>query len=86
MGGCISYIPMALPQTDGRKLRLFRASDPFKRWWSLDEMRFCAKCEHLFIGRDIKLIEDENEVIHFQCPTYGCDGNWADWEYPELHL
>jgi hypothetical protein len=76
----------SLPQTDGRKLRLFQTSDPLKQWWSLDEMRFCAKCEHLFTGRDIVLIEDDEGAIRFRCPTLGCEGGWADWEYPQLHL
>lgn len=70
----------------GRKLRLFRDSDPFKQWWTLDETRFCAKCEHLFIGRDIKVYEDENGTVHFQCPTLRCPGGFADWQYPQLHL
>jgi hypothetical protein len=77
---------MSLPQTPGRKLKLFQATDPFKQWWSLDEMRFCAKCEHLFLGRDIRLSEDEDGTIQFHCPTLNCPGSWADWEYPELHL
>ncbi len=76
----------SLPQTDGRKLKLFQASDPLKYWWSLDEMRFCTRCGHLFIGRDIKLVEDERGTIHFRCPTMGCAGSWEDWQYPELHL
>jgi hypothetical protein len=45
-------------------------------------MRFCAKCEHLFIGGDIKLTEDEDGNIHFHCPTLDCQGTWIDWEYP----
>ena len=75
-----------LPLTDGRKLRLFQTRDPLKQWWSLDEMRFCRKCEHLFIGREIKVFEDDNSVIHFRCPTHGCEGQFHDWEYPQLHL
>jgi hypothetical protein len=75
-----------LPLTAGRKLRLFQANDPFKQWWSLEELRFCAKCERLFIGRDIKVLEDENGNITFQCPTRRCLGSFADWEYPQLHL
>lgn len=76
----------SLPQTEGRKLRLFQTSDPFKQWWSLDEMRVCSKCEHLFLGREIRLSEDESGTVHFHCPTFRCDGTWADWDYPELHL
>ena len=75
-----------LPLTAGRKLRLFQASDPYKQWWSLEELRFCAKCEHLFIGRDIKVFEDGEGGVSFACPTLGCDGTFADWEYPQLHL
>ena len=77
---------MAMPQTPGRKLKLFQATDPYKQWWSLDELRFCAQCEHLFIGRDIRLTEDADGKIHFHCPTLNCPGTWIDWEYPELHL
>jgi len=49
-------------------------------------MRMCKRCEALFTGNDIKLSEDEDEVVHFHCPTAGCQGTWEDWEYPELHL
>jgi len=77
---------MPLPQTEGRKLKLFQQSDPFKHWWSLGELRFCAKCEHLFSGHDILLSEDEDGAIHFHCPTLNCDGQWEDWQYPQLHL
>jgi hypothetical protein len=76
----------SLPQTLGRKLKLFQESDPFKQWWSLDELRFCKVCEHLFVGRDIRLVEDEQGQIAFRCPTLDCSGGWADWQYPELHL
>jgi hypothetical protein len=72
--------------TPGRKLRLFQQSDPFKQWWSLDELRFCAKCEHLFIGREIKVLEDDEGALHFRCPTLKCESTWEDWQYPELHL
>ena len=77
---------MPLPETLGRKLLLFQQSDPLKHWWSLGEMRMCKRCEALFTGNDIKLSEDQDEVVHFHCPTAGCQGTWEDWEYPELHL
>ena len=76
----------ALPLTAGRKLKLFRECDPCKDWWSLEELRFCNRCEHLFIGRDIRVLEDEDGNVHFRCPTHDCDGGWAEWEYPQLHL
>lgn len=76
----------ALPETPGRKLKLFQQSDPFKQWWSLGELRCCAKCEHLFSGHDIRITDDVDGAIHFHCPTLGCDGQWEDWEYPQLHL
>jgi hypothetical protein len=75
-----------LPLTAGRKLRLFQANDPLKQWWSLEELRFCAKCECLFIGREIKVFEDADGNISFQCPTLRCPASFADWEYPQLHL
>jgi hypothetical protein len=76
----------AMPESPGRKLILFQESDPFKHWWSLGEMRVCTRCEHLFTGNDIKLVERTDEQIDFHCPTRECPGTWEDWEYPELHL
>ena len=76
----------ALLLTPSRKLRLFRENDHQKQWWTLDETRFCKKCEHLFIGRDIKVYEDEKGNVHFRCRTFGCPGGFEDWEYPQLHL
>jgi len=80
--------PMLQPLlvTDGRKLRLLQTYDPFKQWWTLDEMRFCTACDHLFLGRDVRLHEDENGVVYFRCPSFGCDGEFAEWQYPQLHL
>jgi hypothetical protein len=75
-----------LPLTDGHKLRLFRENDPATQWWSLDEMRFCAKCGHLLLGRDIKVYQDEHGQLHFRCPSFNCDARWGDWQYPQLHL
>lgn len=77
---------MPLPETPGRKLILFQQSDPLKDWFSLGEMRWCRKCEHLFTGHDIRLSEDDLGEVHFHCPTQGCGGSWPDWQYPELHL
>lgn len=76
----------SMPETPGRKLLLFQRSDPAKYWWSLGEMRVCAKCERLFTGHDIRLIETADGSIRFHCPTPDCPGTWEDWEYPDLHL
>lgn len=76
----------SMPETPGRKLILFQQSDPAKQWWSLGEMRVCRKCEHLFTGHDIRLVEGVEGEISFRCPTHGCPGTWTDWDYPELHL
>ena len=76
----------ALPETIGRKLKLFQAADPLKQWYSLGEMRFCAKCEHLFTGYDIRLSMDKDQKVQFHCPTPHCKGQWLDWQYPNLHL
>jgi hypothetical protein len=72
--------------TPGRRLKIVKAHDPFKQWWSLDELRFCKKCEHLFIGREIQIFVDQEENYHFHCPTRDCESSWEHWEYPELHL
>jgi hypothetical protein len=77
---------MSLPESQGRKLLLFQQSDPFKRWWSLGEMRICRKCNRLFTGFDIRVEEAADGTIRFHCPTENCDGSWADWDYSQLHL
>ena len=76
----------SLPESAGRKLRLFQAADPLKHWWSLDELRSCAKCERLFSGHEIRLTEADDGTVHFHCPTFTCDSQWEDWQYPRLHL
>ena len=78
----IAAIATDVPAT----IRIFQEHDPFKQWWSLDELRFCRKCEHLIIGRDIRLLQDDDDAYHFRCPTLDCDATWEDWEYPDLHL
>jgi hypothetical protein len=75
-----------LVTTPGRKLKLLQRHDPLKQWWSLDEMRFCARCEHLFLGTEIRFMEDELATVYFHCPTHECEGGLLDWEYPDLHL
>jgi hypothetical protein len=77
---------ISLPETAGRKLKLFQAHDPLKHWWSLGEMRFCTKCEHLFTGHDIRVTLDDDDEVEFHCPTLNCKGQWEDWQYPNLHL
>ena len=42
--------------------------------------------EHLFTGHDIRLSLTSDERVEFHCPTLNCDGQWEDWEYPNLHL
>ena len=81
-----SAIWSAVFLTPGRKLRLFQEHDVQKQWWSLEETRFCRKCERLFIGRDIQVFENGRGGMRFHCPTERCDGGFADWEYPRLHL
>ena len=71
--------------TLGRKLKLLQRHDR-RQWWSIDEARFCTRCEHLFLGREIRFLEDDDSVVHFHCPTYECEGTLPDWDYPELHL
>ncbi|MEO7933857.1 MAG: hypothetical protein ABIT76_11935 [Chthoniobacterales bacterium] len=72
--------------TAGRRLRLLAENDPHTHWWSLDETRFCNRCEHLIVGRDIVITLDEHEAPHFACPSFRCPGTFANWEYPQLHL
>lgn len=72
--------------TSGRRLRLLDQNDSYTQWWSLDETRFCKKCEHLIIGKDIQITLDDDETPHFACPSFRCQGTFADWEYPQLHL
>ena len=72
--------------TPGLKLRLIQTHDPHKQWWTLEETRFCTRCDRLFVGRDIRVLEDGRGGLRFRCPTERCEGDFADWQYPRLFL
>jgi len=77
---------MSLFLTAGRRLKLLAAHDTHTHWWTLDETRFCNRCEHLIVGNDIRIELDENERPTFRCPTFKCPGTLENWQYPNLHL
>lgn len=77
---------MSLFLTAGRRLKLLAANDHRTQWWTLDETRFCTRCETLIVGLDIRIEMDENERPIFQCPTFQCPGTLENWVYPNLHL
>ena len=81
-----STVWSALHLTPGHKLRLIQTHDTRKQWWTLEETRFCARCERLFVGRDIKVFENGRGGFQFRCPTERCTGGFADWQYPRLFL
>jgi len=72
--------------TDSRKLRALRIFDPFTQWWSITEVRFCVVCERPFMGRDIRFFGEDEFPTQFECPTPGCQGGFAEWKHPRLHL
>lgn len=79
---------------DGTKLKMLQYYDSAHAWSSLDDERVCVLCGNEFRGRDVELIEEDEQPL-CKCPTPGCAGDhrhfvlpgnpllddtaWSDW-------
>ncbi|MCX6966960.1 MAG: hypothetical protein NTZ46_04125 [Verrucomicrobia bacterium] len=51
-------------------------------WVVLDEARQCVLCEQTFTGHQVRLLWDNAEAPHLQCPTPRCLGTPSQWIHP----
>ncbi|MBO0696644.1 MAG: hypothetical protein J2P56_11175 [Verrucomicrobia bacterium] len=70
--------------SDEEKLHLLQRVDQFRRWWSLDEKRYCLVCGEIITGREIRVTGDNlgNEPLLVSCPTKGCASEPMEWVQP----
>jgi hypothetical protein len=66
----------------GERLILLRKLDPFRKWESLDDQRFCRCCHKFISGRQIEVISTPGEQVRLTCPTPNCSSTVEDWVYP----
>ncbi len=51
-----------------------------KKWKSLDEKKWCLKCDSQFLGRSVKIYkEGGRRAPYLECGNDGCDGSPIDW-------
>jgi hypothetical protein len=76
--------PLRLTAED--KLDVLRKLDTAGEWQSLDDRRYCTRCEHLISGRQIEVAGGTRAhgPLRLECPTEGCAATPADWTSPHV--
>ena len=77
--------PLRLTVED--KLDALRKLDPKGKWQSLDDERYCTRCDHGISGRQIEVAGGTRAhgPLRLECPTAGCVGTPEDWTRPPRH-
>ena len=75
-------VPLRLNGQD--KLDALRKLDPNAGWISLDDQRYCTRCNHLISGRQIEVAGGTRAhgPLRLQCPTAACEATPEDWTTP----
>jgi hypothetical protein len=63
------------------KLAILQASDPRRKWYSLDDHRVCVLCDRTISGRQITVNAEPAGNYSVHCPTEGCPSVPSDWFY-----
>jgi hypothetical protein len=85
--GCsVSDLMPALSNMDSHllpeeKLAVLQATDPRRKWHSLDDQRVCVLCDRTITGRQIAVIREPGGTYSVHCPTDGCPSVPNDWFY-----
>lgn len=63
------------------KLEALRKLDTSGRWQSLDDERYCTRCDHVISGRQIEVAGGVRArgPLRLECPTEDCSATPADW-------
>jgi hypothetical protein len=61
------------------RLAILKAADNERKWYSLDDKRFCTICDRIFTGRQIDIQRDRRGHYLFACPTPCCPANINQW-------
>jgi len=70
--------------SDEEKLGVLRRLDQFRKWYSLEEKRYCLVCGKLISGRQIQVTGGtrSNGPLRLSCPTERCNSIPMDWVLP----
>lgn len=63
------------------KLAILRASDPRRKWMSLDDRRVCVLCDRVITGRQVEVTRETGGTYSVHCPTADCPAVPSDWFY-----
>ena len=63
------------------KLAILKATDPRRKWYSLDDHRVCVLCDRTITGRQIEVTREAAGTYSVHCPTEGCTSLPSDWFY-----
>ena len=66
------------------KLEALRKLDTSGRWQSLDDQRYCTRCDHVISGRQIEVAGGTRAhgPLRLEGPTDSCAATPADWRAP----
>ena len=75
---------VATKLSDEEKLEVLRRLDQFRKWYSLEEKRYCLACGKLISGRHIQVTGGTrgNGPLRLSCPTEKCNSIPMDWVLP----
>ena len=75
---------VATKLSDEEKLEVLRRLDQFRKWYSLEEKRYCLVCGKLISGRQIQVTGGTrgNGPLRLTCATERCNSIPMDWVLP----
>ena len=83
MSGAVTLC-IATKLSDEEKLEVLRRLDQFRKWYSIEEKRYCLVCGKLISGRQIQVTGGTrgNGPLRLSCPTERCNSIPMDWVLP----
>ena len=77
-------LSVATKLSDEEKLGVLRRLDQFRKWYSIEEKRYCLVCGKLISGRQIQVTGGTrgNGPLRLSCPTEQCNSIPMDWVLP----
>ncbi len=76
-------LPMLLHLQPEDKLEALRRLDLARHWHSLDDRRFCRRCQRTITGRQIEVVvrATPRGELGLRCSTDRCEATPVDWTY-----
>ena len=81
--GMTTSAPLRLSVED--KLDALRSLDRQGHWESLDDQRYCTRCDRVITGRQIEVAGGTrgHGPLRLECPTDGCPATPQDWTHAD---